>query len=406
MTNSFLKPPFAGVVAAMTPIVVSIVVAFGATADAQDSGSPRLLSSGTNTGEMIARSTTADTETRWEFRTKSNVIVSTTIVRLRDVVTPLDPSMPSWPRLEGMIIGLVPVTSDEMVIERNRLANALRRAQASPLPIDLIGPAKIKIRYSDAGRPSQVNQRASTFAPGPQVTALGRVQPSVTQAVPTSMLAERQAKTVVSWIERGIERQHPTIDRAFVSAIDLRQAELVPLESMKGEPYVEFEREPAEGNCQILVRGQSVNGPCESMVTIRLKANPTVVVPSGRFPRGYRLRYEDLTTMPILAEKMDTSLVTDPSELVGMEVRRGVSPGRPILRTDVGAPILVRRGDLVEIRVIGGGVTITTNGKALEDGAESDTIEVEKFEPRKKMLASVVQSGLVEVLSRTRRVGQ
>ena len=53
---------------------------------------------------------------------------------------------------------------------------------------------------------------------------------------------------------------------------------------------------------------------------------------------------------------------------------------------------------------MGGGITVTTNAKSHGDGAESDLIEIETFEPRKRLLARVVQPGLVEIVTRAPKV--
>jgi len=81
-----------------------------------------------------------------------------------------------------------------------------------------------------------------------------------------------------------------------------------------------------------------------------------------------------------------------------------VRANQPINRGDVGSPILVHRGDLIEIRVVGGGISVTTNAKALGDGAVSELIEIETLQPRKRLIARVVQPGMVEIVTRAPKV--
>ena len=107
---------------------------------------------------------------------------------------------------------------------------------------------------------------------------------------------------------------------------------------------------------------------------------------------------------PIPEDQLESDHVLDPADVVGLEVRGFPRPGRPLNRSDLGSPTLVRRGDLIEVRVMGGGVIVTTNAKAHGDGAASELIEVETLEPRKRLLARVVQPGLVEIVTRAPRV--
>ena len=92
-------------------------------------------------------------------------------------------------------------------------------------------------------------------------------------------------------------------------------------------------------------------------------------------------------------------------QLVGMEVSKSLRLNRPILKTDVRHPTVVRRGDLLDLRVVGAGIVITTPAKALEDGPINGLVEVETLRPRKRKIARIVASGVVEILSRPPQVG-
>lgn len=347
---------------------------------------------------------TTDAQTRWAFRTISPATVSSPIIRLRDVIQPLDPNMAGWQRLSRSPIGLIPLSGEAMVIERERLAKAIRRAEATPAAIDWVGPVNIEVIYRRGGPTrSQISPVSYEQPSGSNQQPYGGV-PAATAAPPK--LPPAAIRSILSQIDRALNQQHPAVIESFVVEIDPRQDELTPLDLMVGVPQVEFILPPADGECRIRIVGQTYDDPCVSVVRANLTAHPKVVFPKATYQRGHRLRYEDLTLQPIPEDQIDGAYVSDVAELIGMEVRRSVRASQPISRSDVGSPILVRRGDLVEIRVIGGGISVTTNGKAMEEGAESETIEVETLSPRKRMLARVVQSGLVEILTRAPGVNQ
>ena len=59
----------------------------------------------------------------------------------------------------------------------------------------------------------------------------------------------------------------------------------------------------------------------------------------------------------------------------------------------------------MDLRVVGTGNIITTAAKAIEDGPLNGLVEVETLRPRKRKIARVVDSGVVEILSRPPKVG-
>ncbi len=78
-------------------------------------------------------------ETRWGFRVVTPVILTSPIVRLGDVVQPVDPHQAGWQRLSRAAIGLIPISGETMTIRRDRLGKAILAAEATPRLIDWYG---------------------------------------------------------------------------------------------------------------------------------------------------------------------------------------------------------------------------------------------------------------------------
>ena len=125
-----------------------------------------------------------------------------------------------------------------------------------------------------------------------------------------------------------------------------------------------------------------------------------MVVPRTSLARGHRISESDLDVIAISAEKLESNLIIDASQIIGMEVRKTLRAQQPIPAGDIGSPVLIHRGDLIEVRVMSGGVTVTTNAKSLGDGSESDLVEIETMRPKKRVVARVVRTGLVEIVTR------
>lgn len=334
--------------------------------------------------------------TRWTLRALSPVTVTSPIIRLGDVVQPLNPNLAGWPRLRGSVIGLMPLGGQPMTIQRDRLAAAIIDAEATPRMLEWLGPTAIKVKYRPelAGQVQQIQQTKFQVEAIPAKTVQRKTEPVV------DPLLKIEADRILRWIRLAIEREYPSIATSYQIEIDRKQPSLVALKTIGGVTSIELPESVTEGRCQLHVVARTVDGPLEADIVATLTTNPTIAVTRKGLPRGHRIGAGDLTLMPIPAEQIDPEFVVDPDEVIGLEVRSALRPNRPIERDDLGSPILVHRGDLIEIRVVGGGITITTNAKALADGAESELIEIETMQPRKRLLARVVQTGLVEIVTR------
>lgn len=346
--------------------------------------------------QLAGETTTIDARTRWTFRTLSPVTLSSSIVRLGDVVQPIDPNQAGWQRLRQSAIGLVPLSGEAMTIQRDRLSRVILSAEATPRAIDWLGPTTIRIVY----RPSAASDRDEMNPAEPIRQVAYRSESGQSDMAPAERLSSADAKRVIHWIELSLARFYPMIADSYGIDIDPHQPGLTPLRWLSGVTSLESIESIDDGPCRFLITARSATGPIESEITITLSAFPKIVVPRRTLGRGQRIEASDLEWKPFPPDQLDPSSVIDPEILVGQEVRSPLRAGRPILHSDVGSPILVHRGDLVEVRVIGGGVTVTTNAKALGDGAASDLIEIETMNPRKRLIASVATPGTVEIVTR------
>ena len=88
-----------------------------------------------------------------------------------------------------------------------------------------------------------------------------------------------------------------------------------------------------------------------------------------------------------------------PSAVTGMEATRRLSPGAVVRGNDVMAARMVRRGEQVTLRVRQGGLTITTQGKALSDGRRGDTVRVVATPTNRTLEGAVEGPGAVRIVA-------
>jgi flagella basal body P-ring formation protein FlgA len=87
----------------------------------------------------------------------------------------------------------------------------------------------------------------------------------------------------------------------------------------------------------------------------------------------------------------------DAAEVLGLEARVTLYPGRAIRAADVGPPALVDRNQIVTLVYSVGGLGISTEGRALARGGLGDVIRVMNLSSRTVLAGRVAADGAVHV---------
>ncbi|QDV25054.1 flagellar basal body P-ring formation chaperone FlgA [Aureliella helgolandensis] len=101
--------------------------------------------------------------------------------------------------------------------------------------------------------------------------------------------------------------------------------------------------------------------------------------------------------------KADVEYFTDMDQVLGKQMRRSLSTGLPLSDEFLGDPIVVSRGEIVTIECVAGGITVSTQGRAMGGGAIGDLVEVE-MAGRRKLLATISGPMKVRVAATSRPV--
>ena len=86
-------------------------------------------------------------------------------------------------------------------------------------------------------------------------------------------------------------------------------------------------------------------------------------------------------------------------DIVGMEAQRALSAGTVVRTSDVIRPQLVRRGEPVTITLRDGGLTISTEGRALGNGAAGDFVRVVSLSTNRTLDGVVEGTGAIRVVA-------
>jgi flagella basal body P-ring formation protein FlgA len=89
--------------------------------------------------------------------------------------------------------------------------------------------------------------------------------------------------------------------------------------------------------------------------------------------------------------------MTDPAQVIGQEARVTMYAGRPILAGNLGAAALVERNQTVSLVFRSSGLSILTEGRALDRGGVGDVIKVMNLASRTTVTGTVAPDGSVMV---------
>jgi flagella basal body P-ring formation protein FlgA len=117
-------------------------------------------------------------------------------------------------------------------------------------------------------------------------------------------------------------------------------------------------------------------------------------------------RAENIKASDVVMEKRAKSEITgeiilSADEVIGQNARQPLRAGQPLRRADLVKPEMVRRDEFVTIAYEVPGIMLTIRGKAIEAGAQGDTITVLNVQTKRNVQGVVTGPGRVTMLSPT-----
>lgn len=119
---------------------------------------------------------------------------------------------------------------------------------------------------------------------------------------------------------------------------------------------------------------------------------------SRRIPKGDVIKENDIRWVRMRADRTQRDIITSMADLIGMAPKRHLRPDRPVRISDIQRPILVEKGSLVTIVLKKPGMMLTSRGRALQNGADGETIRITNTNTSRTIEAIVVGSSTVTVL--------
>lgn len=122
-----------------------------------------------------------------------------------------------------------------------------------------------------------------------------------------------------------------------------------------------------------------------------------VWVPAQNIAKGETVAEEMLKQKTIRSSKLKPFMITQKEKLLGQEAQKSLREGKIINEKDVGAKILIKRGDIVLAIYRTDRMQITAKAEARQDGAYGDRIELLNLKTH-KLLTGIVQDASTVVI--------
>jgi len=215
------------------------------------------------------------------------------------------------------------------------------------------------------------------------VTRASRViEPQAIESAVASALATRFALGPVDDLAL-------TFDRA------LRPVHVEP--DVKGDPRVAhaiYDARSGRFDATVDIPGRGalrLTGRAQQMVEVATLARAVA--------RGEVIKHADVVMQRRPRAELSRDAVTDRDQAVGLAARNALQAGHFLRSIDLMKPEIVQRNETVMLIYEVPGITLTARGKALDSGAEGDTIPVLNEQSRRTIQAVVIGPGRAAIMT-------
>ncbi len=177
----------------------------------------------------------------------------------------------------------------------------------------------------------------------------------------------------------------------------------VPLQAPPGLEVQSLSFDRATGRFSALVVAGAGHPSAQRLpVSGRLVATRPVPVLRRAVQPGEVVRAGDVEFVEVREEGLRREILVDADRVVGQSARRPLRAGEMLRENDLRAPLLVSRNGLVTIVLRNGGMSLSAQGRALEDGARGETIRVVNVQSKRTIEAQVIGPDAVAVVAGAR----
>ncbi len=111
------------------------------------------------------------------------------------------------------------------------------------------------------------------------------------------------------------------------------------------------------------------------------------------------LEEKDITWIKFKLNRIPADAVVDASKLIGVTLKRSITPGNIILQRYLQSPWVIYKGDIINVIHQKGNLTLTVPAKAMENATKNQEIQFQNLKTRTLFYATVINSDLAKTLN-------
>lgn len=220
-----------------------------------------------------------------------------------------------------------------------------------------------------------------------------------TRTIPAKTIQEMIAQFLAARYDLG-----PSKDVVVNFSRDMHSLYVEP--SARGEPriaHIDFDLRSGRFDASIEI---PMGTGKRSVMRLAGRAIATVEVATvtRTIDRGTILKEADILMERRARSEVGRDLVTNHADVVGQAARNSLQPGRVLRTADLMKPDLVQRNESVTLVYEVPGIVLTVRGKAIDGGAEGDTISVLNEQSKRTIQGVIIGPGRVAVANAIQRL--
>lgn len=294
------------------------------------------------------------------------------VVRLGDVAAITASDDASSQRLAR--IPLFPAPSEGRVrrVSRQEIQEVLELRSVDPSTVQLIGVDEVAVRF-EPGVDAPSRKKKSSDAHSKDVN----------EAIRMAMVhyLQQQEASPADW---QVDFRLPASEIS-----DFKAGELIRVLEGPQTPFV------GRQAFRLIIPTSAGPQTMEVVADVRCVAQAVAVARAVR--RGEVLAATDLQRIRIPVSGKAIPLAYEFEEVVGRQTDRSYAAGQPIDVSQLRAPVLVHRGEMVTVYARAAGVQIRTTARAMADGGQGDLLDVQGLSGKERFSARVIGFQELEV---------
>jgi flagellar basal body P-ring formation protein FlgA len=252
------------------------------------------------------------------------------------------------------------------------------------LSICVLAPAA-NASWQTPGAPVQVMAQSQAVPPVGITTSISQAYFNITsEDVSKAVAAQLQLQAIVPKADVSLSAGSP----ATLYSADH------PLKLVVHALQVDTQARRWQGQANILANGKTETVRPISGIYTALIDVPVLTKQLGRTDV---VEASDISIKSVSERLIRKDTVTDAKQLIGQSPRATISTNRPIRVSEISAPIVIKKGDTVQMTFTNPFMSIKTSGIALADGAKGEMIRVKNEKSERAVSGRVAAAGRVEV---------